>query len=164
MPAASAPTSNTLSAGWPPRWAVVSSVLLCLIGLALASYLTYAHYAEGNVLACPDTGAINCGKVTTSSQSKLLGIPVAVLGLAYFVALLGLCSPWAWRSQRPVVHLLRLGATLAGVAMVVYLIAAELFSIHAICLYCSGVHAATLLLFVVVMYADAERRVSQNVR
>ena len=44
-------------------------------------------------LVCSDTGAINCTKVTTSPQSVIFGIPVAVLGLAYFVPMIALCLP-----------------------------------------------------------------------
>ncbi len=57
-------------------------------GLGIASYLTLAHYTSVVSLVCPNSGAINCDAVTTSSESYLLGIPVAVLGLVYFVVVL----------------------------------------------------------------------------
>ena len=34
--------------------------------------------------------------------------------------------------------------------MIIYLISAELFVIKAICLWCSSVHVATLLLFIII--------------
>ena len=46
----------------------------------------------------PGSGAINCEKVTTSPQSYVFGIPVAMLGLVFFVPMLVLCLPAAWRS------------------------------------------------------------------
>src|ERR1700761_3014400 len=87
----------------PPRWAAPTALLLCVLGIAVASYLTYAHYTDVRNLACSDRGKINCAKVTTSAQSHFLGMPVAVLGLAYFVAMTALCLPWAWRRQEPIV-------------------------------------------------------------
>src|ERR1700761_1869279 len=86
-----------------PRWAAPVSLLVCVLGIAVASYLTYVHYTTVRNLACSDRGVINCAKVTTSAQSHFLGMPVAVLGLAYFVAMAALSLPWVWRRQEPIV-------------------------------------------------------------
>ena len=131
------------------------SLTLCLAGLAVAGYLTYEHYTDSTTLSCPSTGSIDCLKVTTSTYSTVFGIPVALLGLLYFLAATPLCLPVAWRSTRPVVSWLRLGWSLLGVAFVLYLVWAELFRINAICLWCTGVHIITVLLFVVICVATA---------
>jgi uncharacterized membrane protein len=136
-----------------PRWAWPISLFICLCGIGVASYLTYAHYTDVRNLACSDRGVINCAKVTTSAQSHFLGMPVAVLGLAYFVGMAVLCLPWAWRRPEPIVRYARLGAAVGGVAMVLWLVYAELFIIDAICLYCSIVHGLSLLLFLVIAAA-----------
>lgn len=136
-----------------PRWAAPVSLIVCVLGIAVASYLTYAHYTDVRNLACSDRGVINCAKVTTSAQSHFLGMPVAVLGLAFFVAMAALCLPWAWRRPEPIVRYARLGAALGGVAMVLWLVYAELFIIDAICLYCTVVHGLTLIFFLVVAAA-----------
>ncbi len=136
-----------------PRWAAPISLLLCVFGMAVASYLTYAHYTDAKNLACSDNGVINCAKVTTSAQSHFLGMPVAVLGLAYFVGMTVLCLPWLWRRPERIVRLGRLAGAIAGVAMVLWLVYAELFIIDAICLWCTVVHALTVLLFVTVASA-----------
>ncbi|HEX4016596.1 MAG TPA: vitamin K epoxide reductase family protein [Frankiaceae bacterium] len=136
-----------------PRWAAPVSLLVCVLGIAVASYLTYAHYTDVRNLACSDRGVVNCAKVTTSSQSHFLGMPVAVLGLAFFVAMAALCLPWSWRRPEPIVRYARLGAALGGVAMILWLVYAELFIIDAICLYCTVVHGLTLIFFLVVASA-----------
>jgi uncharacterized membrane protein len=128
---------------------------LCLIGLALSGYLTYEHFSASTTLSCPNTGPINCLKVTTSSYSKVLGIPVALLGLLYFVAMTALCSPPTWRNFDPRVQLLRVGAAGLGVLFVLYLIWIELFKVDAICLWCTAVHGVTLLLFAELLFAYA---------
>ncbi|MDQ1617256.1 MAG: hypothetical protein QOJ60_3195, partial [Actinomycetota bacterium] len=66
-----------------PRWAAITSFMLCLAGLGISVYLTIEHYRASTSLACPDTGVVNCLKVTTSTYSKLFGVPVALLGLVY---------------------------------------------------------------------------------
>jgi uncharacterized membrane protein len=136
------------------RWAVPVTLPLALIGLALASYLTYAHYNTSVVLSCPESGHINCVKVTTSSQSEIFGhIPVALTGLLYFVVMVALVSPWAWRAANPWVWRLRLAGAIAGVGMVCYLVYVEAFQLKAICLYCTGVHVITFLLFLAILAA-----------
>jgi len=138
-----------------PTWAPPVSLVLVAGGLAVSIYLTITHFTTQVKLACSASGAIDCEKVTTSSQSYVLGIPVAVLGVAYFVVALGLCLPAAWRSRVPLLRTARIGWVVAGVAMVVWLVYAELFEIDAICLWCTVVHAVTVALFAVVLLAEA---------
>jgi uncharacterized membrane protein len=131
-----------------PAWPWSVGIFLCLLGLAAATYLTVAHYDTGVTLACPDTGLVNCAKVTTSSYSKILGIPVAVLGLAFFVFMLPLQTPWAWRSTNQLLRWVRLGSCAVGMAFVLWLLYAELIKIGNICLYCTSVHALTFLILI----------------
>lgn len=137
--------------GTTTRWAPWTATVLCLLGLAASTYLTIEHYSSSSSLACPATGTIDCVKVTTSSYSELLGIPVALLGLLFFLGLTPLCFPVAWRLASPWPARLRLLAITLGVGFVIYLVWAELFRIEAICLWCTGVHVVTLALFFVVV-------------
>ncbi len=134
-----------------PQWVVVSSLVICGLGLLDAAYLTFEHYTASSTLACADKGAINCLKVTTSTYSTVLGVPVALLGLLFFVAMTVLCLPPLWRSRQPVIHRLRLAGVVVGMLSVLYLLWAELFKIDAICLFCTGVHVLTFALFALVV-------------
>jgi uncharacterized membrane protein len=138
-----------------PRWVRVTSLTLCLLGLLISAYLTIEHYSASRTLACPESATINCVKVTTSSYSRFLGAPVALLGLAYYVAMTGLCSPPAWATRIRIVRVARLVGAVAGVVAVIYLIWAELFRLDAICLWCTAVHAITLALFAALALATA---------
>ena len=131
------------------RWQPLATLLLSIVGLGIATYLTVTHF-DKVALVCSDSGAINCTKVTTSPQSEIFGIPVAMLGLAFFVPMIALCLPVAWRSADRRIHLARLALSVTGVGMILYLIIAELFIIKAICLWCSGVHVVTFVLFVII--------------
>jgi uncharacterized membrane protein len=123
--------------------------------MVVAGYLTWEHFTGASTFACPQNGAIDCVKVTTSSYSTIAGVPVALLGLFFFAALALLCLPAAWRSRRPLLRSLRLSAASAGVLLVLYLIWAELFRINAICLWCTAIHILTIALFTIVTIAHA---------
>ena len=138
-----------------PRWLPITSLALVVIGLALSVYLTYEHFTASATLACSDNGVVNCLQVTTSAQSKVFGIPVALLGLVYFVAMLPACLPVAWRSRSPWLRNGRTAAGIVGIGFVFYLLYAELFTIGKICLYCTGVHVVTVALFAVVLFGQA---------
>ncbi len=136
-------------------WAAPVGLVLTLIGIGLATYLTIAHYDTHVTLACSSKGAINCEAVTTSAESKLFGIPVAVLGLAYFVGMLPWNLPAAWRSPDPRIKIGRLLYGASGIGFVCYLIYAEAIIIKKICLWCTGVHITTFVLFIVTVFASA---------
>jgi uncharacterized membrane protein len=138
-----------------PLWFQLVTWVLSLAGLGVSIYLTIAHFTDKPLAGCSESGAVNCTKVTTSPQSYVFGIPVAVLGLAFFVAAVALMSPWAWRWARREVALIRIASLVVGMGFVLYLVYAELFIIGAICLYCTSVHAITFLLFGLTAFAAA---------
>lgn len=115
-----------------------------------SAYLTVEHYTGSTALACPEGATINCAKVTTSSWSHIGGIPVADLGLTYYLAMLVLLLPPAWAHAR--LDPLRIAAAALGVVMVLYLIWIELFRVDAICLWCTAVHICTVALFAAVLW------------
>jgi uncharacterized membrane protein len=134
---------------WPWRL----GLLACVAGLGDTGYLTYEHYTGSNSLVCSDHGLINCLQVTTSSYSRVAGIPVVLLGLAFFVVMLVLQLPSMWNRSEPVIRRIRLGWAGVGLSAAIYLLWAELFKIKAICLWCTGVHVLTFILFVSTMFA-----------
>jgi len=154
------PLGRLLRAIWSPFGSMgglpLATLILSLYGLGASIYLTLAHYDTHIGLACSDKGLINCEEVTTSSQSVVFGIfPVAVLGLAFYVFMVAVNSPWGWRLSWPSVRWLRLGSVIVGMGFVLYLIFAEVDEIHAICLWCTSVHVATFLMFALLIFHAA---------
>ena len=145
-----------------PRWLPATSLALVVIGLAVSAYLTYEHFTASATLACSDNGVVNCLQVTTSAQSKVFGIPVALLGLLYFVAMVPACLPVAWRSRSSWLRYGRIGAGIVGIGFVFYLLYSELFTIGKICLYCTAVHVVTVALFAVVLFGQAAVTAPEN--
>ncbi len=153
-PTGAPPAGPVLSV--PPLAFQLAAWVLSLGGLGVSIYLTIAHYTTSSILACSDKGTINCAKVTTSPESIVFGIfPVAVLGLAFYVFMTAVNSPWAWRMRYPVIRWARLGSVLIGIVFVLYLVYTELFTLDAICLWCTSVHVITFLLFALVVFAIA---------
>ena len=139
----------------PAPWLQIATFVLALAGLGVSIYLTIAHFTESKLAGCSESGLVDCSKVTTSPQSYVFGIPVAVLGLAFFVFAVVIMSPWAWRASRREIHLARIASLVVGIGFVLYLVYAELFTIGSICLYCTSVHVITFLLFVLTAFAAA---------
>jgi uncharacterized membrane protein len=140
----------------PPRWLTLSAFGLSIAGLGVSIYLTVAHYfASAVTLACPRTSTFNCEKVTTSPESYVFHVPVAVLGLAFFVFMVAVNSPIGWRSPLRAAHIARLISVIAGIAFVLYLIYVELLKVNAICLWCTSVHVITFVLFCLIVFSAA---------
>jgi uncharacterized membrane protein len=133
-----------------PRWRPWAAFALSLIGFGISMYLTIDHF-EGIAPICSSKGFVDCQLVTTSKYSYILGVPVSLLGLLFFTAMVGVNWPPLWRTPARWVAWGRLALSVSGICFVLYLLAAELFSIKAICLWCTGVHITTFLLFVLVM-------------
>jgi uncharacterized membrane protein len=136
-----------------PPWVRWTSLVLSLAGLGVSIYLTIAHYTSTSILACSSKGYVDCAKVTTSAQSMVFGVlPVAVLGLAFYVFMTAANSPWGWRMRIPLVWWTRIGSVVVGMGFVLYLLYAEIIQIGNICLWCTSVHAITFLLFVLLVF------------
>lgn len=148
------PENSRENSMYPNKLAWVSLSLI-LIGVVVAAYLTVVHYTTTVTLACPETGAINCAKVTTSPYATALGLPLALWGLLFFLGLLPFHLPMAWRSSNRFIRRGRLVLASSGVVVVFALIYIELFKLNAICLYCTAVHLLTILLFAVTVVGTA---------
>jgi uncharacterized membrane protein len=136
-----------------PAWFQLTTLVLSLAALGVSIYLTIVHYASPKLLVCSANGTINCEKVVTSPESMVFGVlPVAVLGLAFYVFMVAINSPWAWRSRQPVIWWARLGGVITGIGFVLYLLYAEIIQIGNICLWCTSVHVITFLLFVLLVF------------
>jgi uncharacterized membrane protein len=109
----------------------ITLLVLAVIGLGVASYLTYVHYA-GIKPAC--TAGESCTKVQTSIYSKLAGVPVALIGLLGYIAILASLLAPENESSR----LATMAFTFIGFGFSGYLTYRELFSIHAICEWCAS--------------------------
>jgi uncharacterized membrane protein len=98
-------------------------------GVALAAYLTRAHFEEAS-LVCPIGGG-SCEEVQSSAYAELVGVPVALLGLLAYSAILALL---AW--DAPIARLTAATLALTSCLFSVYLLVVQLFVIDAVCVWC----------------------------
>src|SRR3954447_24851403 len=105
----------------------IAMVVLTVLGIALASYLTYIHYAGIKPLCGTNGGG--CEIVQTSVYSKLAGVPVALIGLIGYITILGSLLVGESETSR----FATVAFTVVGFGFSAYLTYRELFSIHHIC-------------------------------
>jgi len=107
-----------------------AGLVLAVLGIGVAGYLVYVHYADVDPVC---NIAHGCHKVQTSEYAKLAGVPVAVLGLIGYVSILAaLLVPGQGEAARMAAALF----ALVGFGFSMYLTYRELFTIDAICQWC----------------------------
>jgi uncharacterized membrane protein len=126
------------------RLLTVAAAALAVIGAAIAGYLTWVHYAELEPF-CVGGGAA-CERVQSSRYADLADVPVAVLGLAGYLAILGaLVLPGATGRSAAAF------AALAGAGFSSYLTYVEVAVIETICQWCVASAVVMTLLAVVTV-------------
>jgi uncharacterized membrane protein len=107
----------------------IDVAVLALAGLGVAGYLTWVHYADLEPICAGGSGG--CERVQTSDYAELAGVPVALLGVIGYAAILAsLAMPG--EAGRFAGALL----ALAGFGFSAWLTYVELFEIDAICQWC----------------------------
>jgi uncharacterized membrane protein len=105
-------------------------IVLTLVGIGIASYLTYVHYKGLSPICALNQG---CEKVQSSRYAKVGGVPVPLIGLIGYVAIFA-----SLLIRGELARMATAGMTIGGFAFSVYLTSLELFRIHAICQWCVG--------------------------
>jgi uncharacterized membrane protein len=107
----------------------IAAAGLALAGVGVAGYLTWVHYADLEAICAGGSGG--CEKVQNSDYAELAGVPVALLGLIGYAAILAsLAIPGdPGRFSGAVL-------ALAGFGFSAWLTYVELFEIDAICQWC----------------------------
>ena len=105
-------------------------IVLTLIGIGIASYLTYVHYKGLSPICAINQG---CEKVQSSKYAKVGGVPVPVIGLVGYVAIFVSLT-----LRGELARLATAVMAIGGFAFSLYLTSLELFRIHAICQWCVG--------------------------
>jgi len=128
-------------------WAIP---IVALAGLGVAAYLAYVEITRVEAI-CGPVG--QCNIVQSSAYAHILGVPVALLGLVSYVAILVLWLAQKYLADRlgtwPTLGLMVL--TIFGTLFSIYLTLLELFVIHAVCIWCLSSALITLLLMLMVV-------------
>ena len=108
----------------------VASIVVAVVGLGIAAYLTIAHYA-GDAPVCAI--AHGCATVQKSDYAELAGVPVALLGVIGYVGILASLAKDSepWRNATAFLSIVGLG--FSG-----WLTYVEVVELNAICIWCVG--------------------------
>jgi uncharacterized membrane protein len=123
--------------------------LLDLIGLAIASYLSFVEL-RGELPTC---GPIHgCEQVALSQYSRVGDIPVAVFGIVLSATLLTLAIRW-WQTGDQRLLAAHYALSLVGVLFEGYFTYLELFVIDAVCVWCATYGLTLVARFLVALWA-----------
>ncbi|MBI4595559.1 MAG: vitamin K epoxide reductase family protein [Candidatus Tectomicrobia bacterium] len=111
---------------------------LSMAGLFDAGYLSYYKLFSEIELLCGESAA--CDAVNNSPYAQIFGIPVALLGLFYYAAVLF----FTLLGRKLPVFIL----SVAGLLFSLYLTWVEVFILHAICFWCVVSALLTFAIFV----------------
>jgi vitamin-K-epoxide reductase (warfarin-sensitive) len=92
--------------------------ILAVGGIVVSSVSLKHHYATSKTEFCDIGNTFNCDIVNRSEYSEILGIPVALIGMVGYAAVLGLATVYRERRETP--SLIFAGAA-AGLAFALYL-------------------------------------------
>ncbi len=119
----------------------ITLIVLAILGICWAGYLTYIHYS-GAAPLCSLKGD-PCLQVQKSQYSELAGVPVALIGLiGYFLIFCSLLVPEDERIKFATAAL-----TLGGFGFSAYLTYREIFTLRKICEDC----VASAILMTIIM-------------
>ena len=124
-------------------------VLTALAAVAVAGYLTIEHLTGATLECGPLAG---CATVQGSIYSEVIGIPVALPGLAASAVVLAGALGWWWRRERRWLEAVFV-VSMAGVVVLGYFTALEAFVIGAWCSWCLAYAALTLATLVLATFA-----------
>jgi uncharacterized membrane protein len=124
----------------------IAAIVTAFFGLAISSYLSVVKLANKDVLCFKGMG--DCSIVTTSAYSMWRNIPVAFLGMAGYILIIGLLFIiHRQKHESSSIMLALFGVTTFGAIYSLYLTYVEFFIIHALCPWCFASAIAMFLLF-----------------
>lgn len=128
------------------KWFYRISIVLTIIGLLVSIYMTIYKLTDNNAMCL---GSGDCSTVNASRYAEVNGIPVAVLGILGYAAILATLyfeTRTGFFKQNGT--LMIFGMALTGFLFTLWLIYAEIFLINALCPFCITSQTAMTLIFI----------------
>lgn len=130
------------------HWPQVLLLACSLFGFVDATYLTVSHYTNFQLPCAIFTG---CETVTNSAYSVMGGVPVALLGvLFYLFIILAVVSHLLYR-HRYIPYLL-VYVSFAAFLFSLYFLSLQIWVINAICFYCVMSAITSTIIFATSIY------------
>jgi uncharacterized membrane protein len=124
-----------------------SFLIVSLAGFLDAIFLTTKYYV-GTINCSAISG---CQEVLGSTYSDIFGIPIALLGAAYYLLILFAALGYLKYHNKLAANILGL-FPMIGLLFSLWLVYLQLFVIKYICIYCMGSALASTILFVLSIF------------
>lgn len=129
------------------KWLYRISIALAVLGLLISVYMTIYKLTENNSMCL---GSGDCATVNASVYSEINGVPVAVIGVGGYLAILVLLlmenrNSFLKKNGTMVIF----GLALFGFLFSVYLIYVEAALIRAYCPFCIASQVTMTILFII---------------
>lgn len=126
---------------------IYSLIAIASVGVIDATYLTVKHY-KGSIDCSIISG---CQEVLNSSYSEIMGIPLALLGVFYYISVIFLALLYIDTKKEKILKLLKY-YPIFGFVFSMWLVYLQIFEIGAICQYCMLSALSSTTLFVVALF------------
>ena len=124
----------------------LGTLFLIISGIFLMWYSLYEHYQDSNKKAfCDLSEVVNCSLVNKGPYSEFMGIPVAMWGLSFFVALLFGFLLYLINYKKVFLDFLYYFSWL-GLLIAVFLFAFVFYKLQAVCPVCIATDLVIILL------------------
>lgn len=130
-----------------PNKAVISLLVLALLGFIDATYLAIEHY-RGVIPPCSLVSG--CEVVLSSPYSLLFGVPVALFGSIYYLFILISTFAYLEGGHEKILRL-ALFVTVIGLIMSIWFVSVQAFIIHSYCMYCLASATISTIIFVMAV-------------
>jgi vitamin-K-epoxide reductase (warfarin-sensitive) len=117
------------------RYVFLAIAILAVAGIAVSAVSLQRHYAKSATAFCDVGERFNCDIVNRSEYSRIMGIPVAGIGIVGYGVLLALATGYRSLAETP---LRLLVAAIAGLGFALYLTYVEAYVLDTWCILCLG--------------------------
>ena len=109
-------------------------IAICaLLGIAVSSVSLDQHYRKSKTSFCDFGQSFNCDIVNRSEYSNVAGVPVALIGILGYAALLAFATLYRRKAETPGILLV---ASVGGLGFALYLTYVEKFILAVWCILC----------------------------
>ena len=119
-------------------------LIVSLVGVIDTAYLTADHYLGAGVKCLILEG---CEVVLTSTYSVIMGVPLALLGLIFYIAIFTLVNLIDIYGDKLLPKIMA-GAGTIGFVASLYFLYLQVFVIRALCIYCLTSLASSTAIFI----------------
>lgn len=132
--------------------------ILAFLGIAVMAYLLYLHFNATSGSFCDLGAGLSCSAVNSSEYAKIMGIPLSLLGLLYFVSIAGLALfKYSAQTLKFIVFI-----SIAFLGPSIYLSGIEYIVLKEVCIFCELSKVLIILIIAVSLAALGKKTVTNE--